>query len=522
MTARDWRAPLGELLPERFNLGSHCCDRLVEEGLGERPAIRHDDGATSFAELRDLSNRIGNGLRAAGVGEREHFLIRLPNTVVAYATFLAGLKIGAVPVPTTPLLRERDLAQIVERARVRLAVTDESLAAPVRALASAGGPLREVVCVGAAEGGDLAAGQPTALTVADTGPEDPAFVLFTSGTTGTPKGIAHAHRAFNVAVGNPCARVGMALQPDDVVLQPADFAWSYTLGCGLLHPLDVGASTVVSTGRIRPEQILPLIERHGVTILAAVPTLFRAVLALPEAERRHDLSSLRFCMSAGELLPPTLYDAWKELTGVETYEHIGQAELQMLVADLPGPPPKRGSLGKPLPGYEVAVLDEQGERCGPGTVGQLALRDDNPALFYEYLEMPEKFEANHRDGWYLTGDLARVDEDGDYWFVSRADDLIKSRGYSISPAEVEATLSEHPAVREAAVVGVPHPDLGVAVKAFVVVDGDAHPDLAEQLREYVKSRVAPYKAPREVEFVAELPKTTTGKLARGALRNVPA
>lgn len=311
----------------------------------------------------------------------------------------------------------------------------------------------------------------------------------------------------------------MGLGPDDVVFQPHEMAWSYTMGPGFLYPLGQGSSIVASGGKIPTEEVFSWIERHRVTVFATVPTLYRSLLAIPRIEENVDLSSLRFCMSAGEALSASTYREWKDRIGVELLDHLGQGELSMFIANPPHLPPRVGSLGLAIPGYEVAVLDELGNRS-VDQVGALAVAEDTPALFYDYLGMPEKWEENHRGGWYLTGDLARMDEDGYYWHVSRADDMIKSRGYLISPTEVEHALLDHPAVVEAAVVGVPDPELGEALAAFVVLapGHEATADLPEQLRLHVRAQIAAYKTPRIVEVLDSLPKTRTGKIARHELR----
>lgn len=515
---------LQEKLPAHFNIGWECCDRWVEQGKGDRPAIHYEDRTLSFRELQELSNRIGNGLSSLGLREGERFLIRLTNVPEFHAAILGGLKVGLVPIPTPTLLRERELEHIMKVGEVRLVLTDDMLAEPIRGVAPKVASLRDIVCLGKpgpdeVSFHDLVEAASPFVARPTTGVDDPSFVLFTSGTTGQPKGIAHAHRAFNIAVGNPAGRWGIGLRPDDIVLQPHDLAWSYTFGCGFLFPLHAGASVVAFSERIPLEEIFARIERHRVTIFLSVPSLYRAVLALPDIENSFDLSSLRHCISAGEPLTRHSFFEWRRRVGVDILEHIGQAELSMFLANQVHQGAEPGSMGRPLPGYDVAVLDDQGNEC-VGKIGELAVRDDNPALFSEYLGQPDKWAENHQNGWYLTGDMATIDEDGLFWYVSRVDDLIKSRGYLISPKEVEDTMIDHPAVLETGVVGIPHPDIGHAVKAFVVLHTGHSPseELAEDLRKYVKSRIAPFKAPKLIEFIDALPKTSTGKILRRGLR----
>lgn len=511
-------------LPAHFNIATACVDKWVESGHGGAPAVRLVNRTISYQELQERVNRLGNGLEELGLDRGERYLIRLSGGIPFYTSFLAGLKIGSVAIPTPQLLRKRELKHIIAEADVKLVITSEDLAEPVRALRAEFPDLKGVVCLqtrdpSEVELEDLIEGASTQLVAEETTPNDPAFMLFSSGTTGTPKGIAHAHRAFNLAAGNPVGRVGMGLTRDDVVLHAHDPAWSYSLGCGFLFPLHEGASIVGSTERIPPNEILERVDAHSVSILACVPTFYRAVLADAEAESGRDLSSLRCCLSAGEPLTTNTLFEWQSRMGVPILDHIGQGESSMFCANIPTREPRPGSIGRPLPGYNVAVVDEDGSKV-VDEVGQLVISDDNPGLFYDYLKMPEKWSETHHDGWYYTGDLAQEDDDGYFWYVSRADDLITSRGYLISPAEVEDTLVDHPAVLEAGVVGHPHEEWGQVVTAYVALKLpiEVSPQLESALNEHVLGQLAPFKAPKRYYFVDELPKTSTGKIRRRELR----
>ena len=511
-------------LPDHFNIAVACCDRWVEAGHGDRPAIHHAGEVLTFSDLQDRVDRLAEGLQSLGLGAGQRYLIRLPSIPEFHAAFLAGLKIGAVAIPTPQQLREKELRHILTVAQVTVVITEDTLAGPIRSIRREVPTLEHVVCLGTRDPGEielswLVESSEGRHVAHPTKPDDPAFVLFSSGTTGVPKGIAHAHRGFNLAAGDPCGKIGMGLEPADVVLQPHDPSWSYSLGCGFLFPLCEGASIVANIGLVRPDNALEWVDRYRVTILAAVPTFYRAVLSRQGIENSSDISSLRHCTSAGEPLTTDTYHEWRKRMGVDLLDHIGQGESSMFCANTPEGGVIPGSVGKPLPGYDVAVLDDRG-RAVVGEVGELAIRDDNPALFFDYIGMPERWAATHRDGWYLTGDLARVDDDGNFWYVSRADDLITSRGYMISPKEVEDTLVGHPLVLEAAVVGHPDPQMGQIVIAFIVVQPgiEADPGLAEELVAYARGQIAPFKAPKRVEFLDELPKTPTGKILRRDLR----
>ena len=511
-------------LPDRFNIAAACVDRWADAGHGERPAIRSEAQVLTYRGLQQTVDRLGSGLRSLGLGKGDRFLIRLPGGVPFYASFLAGLKIGAVAIPTPELLRERELRHIVNVAEVQLAITSDALAEPIRALREELDVLKEVVCLDGAKAtevdfdGLVAVGTPD-MQAADTTPQDPAFILFSSGTTGVPKGIAHAHRAFNIGVGDPVGTEGMGLTPDDIVLHPHDPAWSYSLGCGFLFPLAEGASIVASTSRIAPADILDRVQEHSVTILACVPTYYRAVLAIPDSERGKELRSLRHCLSAGEPLTTNTFKEWERRIGVPILDHIGQGETSMFCANKPGMKIKPGSVGTPLSGYRVAVIDGDGNEI-VDEIGHLVIAEDNPGLFYDYLHMPEKWSETHRNGWYHTGDLARRDDDGYFWYVSRSDDLINSRGYSISPAEVEDILVDHPAVLEAGVVGHGHAQWGEIVTAYVSLQPEftPSPELEAELGDHVRRELAPFKAPKKWVFLQELPKTSTGKILRRELR----
>jgi acetyl-CoA synthetase len=278
---------------------------------------------------------------------------------------------------------------------------------------------------------------------------------------------------------------------------------------------------VVGEGRFDPEAALATIERHGVTVFAAVPTIYRVMLAAPGGRSGSRLERLRMGISAGEALPGDTLSGWRDRFGVTIYDGLGQTESHIFIANRLGMTIKPGSMGKPLPGFEVAILDDAGNRQPAGTPGHLVLRNDHPGLTLGYRKDADRWAAANRDGWYYTKDIAYADDDGYYWYVSRSDDLIKSRAYLVSPREVEATLLEHRAVLEAAVVGIPDPAIGERIKAFVTLKPEyqASGGLAEEIRSYVRGAIAPYKTPQEIEFLAELPKTANGKLLRRELRS---
>lgn len=294
----------------------------------------------------------------------------------------------------------------------------------------------------------------------------------------------------------------------------------YSWGCAFLFPLYAGCSSVLYPGRFDVDRALAAVQNYRATVFVAVPTIFRMVIARPDAEKQYDLSSLRMGVSGGEPLPADTYQEARRRFGIEIYDSIGQSENHLFLGERPGLPVKPGSMGKPFPGHVVTVLDEEGKEAPPGVPGHLVIRNDDPGLTLGYRHMAERWADLNRDVWFYTGDLAYRDEEGYYWYVSRSDDLIKSRAYLISPKEVEEAILEHPAALEAGVVGAPDALLGQKVKAYVTLKPGSQPssELAEAIIEKVKTVIAPYKAPKEIEFVTDLPKTATGKILRRELR----
>jgi len=522
MAARE-ELPEGYLkIPERINIASWVVDRHVGEGRGDKVAVVAEGRVYTFRALRDLSNRFGNAVRGLGVGQGDHVLLRLGTNLPCMIAILGSMKVGAVPIPTSPLLREHETEIILRNSDAVAAVSTPELVGPIEAVRERCPTLEHVILVGG--GGDLAWERlleqaSGALTPEATHRDEPAFTVYTSGTTGEPKGVEHAHR-WIIATGDPITKVMMRLGPDDVCFQPQDWSFIYALGCNFLFPFHAGASVVLPSGRFDPEEALVTIERHRVTVFCAVPTIYRMILNAHGPESRGRFGSLRMGVSAGEPLPADTWKEWQERFGVTIYDGMGQSESHIFLANRIGMPIKPGSMGKPLPSYEVAIVDDEGKPQPPGEPGHLVIRNDHPGLTLGYRKHPERWAELHRRSWYYTKDFAYADEDGYYWYVSRSDDLIKSRAYLVSPKEVESAIMEHPAVLEAGVVGVPDELIGQRVKAYVTLRAGhaASPALAEEIKEHTRSLIAPYKAPQEVEFVAELPKTLTGKILRRRLR----
>ncbi len=527
MSAQTDRAYLE--ISEALNIASYVIDRHVEQGRGARVAVLTEDRALTFADLRALTNRFANALTALGVRPGECVMLRLGTSLDTLIAILGTIKTGAVAIPTSFLLRDHEIEKILLNSEAVVAIATPELHGPIEAVRGRTPMLRQVILTGAPAAADgrrtlaweqLMSEAGENFAAARTHRDDLAFIIYTSGTTGDPKGVQQAHR-WLLGAGDPYNREMMRITPDDVCYQPQDWSFIYPLGSGCLFPLAVGAAIVIPHGRFTPDAAFATIERRRVTVFAAVPTIYRMMLSLPDAERGYRLDSLRACASAGEALPADTFNEFRRRFRVPIYDGIGQTEAHIFIGNRIGIDVKPGSMGKPLAGYRAAILDDDGRERKKGEPGNLVLRNDHPGLTIGYRKAPARWAAVNRDGWYYTQDVAYVDADGYFWYVSRSDDLIKSRAYLISPKEVESALLEHPAVLEAAVVGIPDSQIGARVKGFLTLRANhsASEALAEEIRAHVRSVIAAYKVPQQIEFMAELPKTPNGKILRRVLRD---
>ena len=517
-------------IPEQLNLATYVVDRHVEQGCGARVAAWAEGRAYTFADLRALTNRFANALCALGVGSGDHVMLRLGTSLDTLIAILGTIKAGAVVIPTSFLFREHEVEKILLNSEAVIAVSTPELLGPIEAVSARTPMLRHIILTSADGAGvdgrrtfawqSVMAEASPEFVPARTHRDQAAFVIYTSGTTGDPKGVQQAHR-WLIGAGDPYNREMVRMSADDVCYQPQDWSFMYPLGAGCLYPLMEGAAIVVPHGRFTPEAAFETIARHRVTIFAAVPTIYRMMLALPDAERRYRLDSLRACVSAGEALPADTFNEFRRRFGVTIYDGIGQTETHIFIGNRVGMEIRPGSMGKPLRGYEAAILDDEGHEQKSGKPGHLVFRNGHPALTLGYRKAAARWAAVNREGWYYTQDIAYVDAAGYFWYVSRSDDLIKSRAYLISPKEVESALLEHPAVLEAAVVGIPDPQIGARVKGFVTLRAGrtASEALAEEIRTYARGVIASYKVPHQIEFMAELPKTPNGKILRRILRD---
>jgi acetyl-CoA synthetase/medium-chain acyl-CoA synthetase len=459
-----------------------------------------------------------NALAALGLQRGDPLLVMLPRVPAWHIAMIAGLKLGALVIPCTSTLRTKDIAYRLRHSGARGVVTTTEQAAEVDR-AAVDVPIR--VALGGAPSGwhdwdGLLARAAATGVAARTRSDEPALCYYTSGTTKEPKAVLHAH-AYTFA-HRWTGEYWLDLQRTDLHWTTADTGWAKAAYGVLFGPWMNGVATFMYHGRFDPERQLDLLERYEVSTFCAPPTEYRLLVTRDLGRRR--LPRLRHCASAGEPLNPEAIHAWHDAFGLLVHDGYGQTESIILAGNLPSLPIRPGSMGKPFPGHDLRVIDADGAELPAGEIGELGLRGRPPSLFLEYWKNPEETAGCRRGEWYLTGDRAIRDEDGYLWFVARADDVIISAGYRIGPFEVESALLEHPAVVESAVVASPDPVRGEVVKAFVVLaSGHAPgPELVQALQAHVKRVTAPYKYPREIEFVDALPKTASGKIRRVELR----
>jgi acyl-coenzyme A synthetase/AMP-(fatty) acid ligase len=507
--------------PDNFNLAVEVLDRTIARGAGAHAALIGEQGTTSYAELEQLVNGVAAGLTERAVKRGDLVLIKMGNSVEFAAVFLAAVKLGIIPVLVNSFLSVGELRTVLAQAEPKLIFTEAARADAVREL-RAGALVDRVVCVGAAAPNEiafdaLASNTTAAIEAADTHANEPAFIVYTSGTTGKPKGIVHAHR-WIIALGD-LNRYRLPPQANDVVLATGEWSFISALGHNLLFSLRNGVTGAILSSRATQENILAAVAKYRVTVLHSVATVYRRLLATSELESQQDLSSLRCAHSTGEALRETTYMEWKQRVGSELYEHYGVSEYQLVIGHGVRHPVKPGSVGKLLPGVGVAILDDEFQSVKPGELGQFAISTKDPGLFLGYYNDQERTHAVVRNGWYFTGDLAYQDSEGYFYIAGRRDDCFKSRGIFIAPTEVENALQKHPAVVEAAVVADPDAEIGNKIRAVIVLAEGSPPsaELAYSIRDSLRSQLAPYKIPHKIEFTDRLPKSAVGKILRSAL-----
>src|SRR5262245_9872285 len=518
-------------VPQTFNFGFDVVDRWAQDP-SKLAMLWVDDAGHSarytFADIRRESNRLASVLQGLGVRQGDGVMLVLPRLPQWHSIVVALLKLGAIPMPGTVLLTPKDFEYRINIAEARMVIVDEANAAKVEAVRANCPTSQHFIVLGDARPGWVAYAEALAaasetFTPALTRSTDPALIYFTSGTTGGPKMVLHTHASYPLA-HLATGKYWLDLRPEDLHWNLSDTGWAKAAYSNLFGPWLLGAAVFIqhSSARFDAQDTLRLLEEHGITTFCAPPTAYRMMVL--EDLRRYNLSRLRHCVGAGEPLNPEVIAAWQSGTGLTIYDGYGQTETTLLVANYPCLAVKPGSMGKPVPGFDVAIIEaHSGTVLPPGQEGDIAIRvqPQRPiGLFQEYWKNPAETAKSFQGAWYITGDRGLQDAEGYFWFVGRADDVIISAGYRIGPFEVESALLEHDAVAESAVVASPDEIRGAVVKAFVILAPgyQASPELVEELQEHVKRVTAPYKYPREIEFVTVLPKTISGKIRRIELR----
>jgi 2-aminobenzoate-CoA ligase len=501
--------------PERLNCADPLLDDHVVQGRGGRVCIQAPGLRWTYADLQERANRIANVLvRDMGLVPGNRVLLRAPNNPMMAACWFAVMKAGAVAVATMPLLRAKELRHVIAKAKVTHALCDLRLAEELKLAAAESSQLKHVLYFNdsSATGLDAAmARQSTAFSNIDTALTDTCILAFTSGTTGQPKATMHFHR--DVMASCVCWPPHVLRPtPDDIFMGTPPLAFTFGLGGLLLFPLSVGASTVLLE-QGAPQDLVDAVAKYKATVLFTAPTSYRAIAPIAGSLRN---SSLRKCVSAGEALPAATRALWKEATGIEMIDGIGATELMHIFISADEAHALPGATGTVVPGYVACVMDDQGKPTPVGEVGNLAVKGPTGCRY-----LADERQARYvKDGWNFTGDAYARDGDGYFHYHSRTDDMIISAGYNIAGPEVEDALLRHPKVAECGVIGAADEERGQVVKAIVVLRAgfDPTPETAKELQDFVKQSIAPYKYPRQIEFVAALPRTETGKLQRFRLR----
>jgi len=501
--------------PARMNCATELLDKPVTRGHGHRIALRAPEGECSYTQLFTQANRLAHVLvKDMGLQPGNRVLLRGPNNPMMAACWFAVMKAGGVCVATMPLLRAKELTDIIVKAQITHALCDKRLAADLEA-AAASCPSLKAIKYWYDDAPDsldsLSLKHPLTFTTVATSAEDVALIAFTSGTTGKPKGTMHFHRDV-IAMCDCFPRSILKVHKDDVFCGTPPIAFTFGLGGMLTFPLRYGASTVL-VERHTPENLLETIQRYKATVCFTSPVMYRQMAALAPG---YDLTSLKKCVSAGEALPDATRQLFKQATGIEIIDGIGSTEMIHIFISHTPERVRRGATGYAIPGYRATVLDGEGRVCKPGVVGRLAVKGPTGCRYLA----DDRQRAYVENGWNVTGDAYLMDEDGYFFYQARTDDMIISAGYNIAGPEVEGALLAHPAVAECGVVGAADEERGTIVKAFVVLKPGhgRSPDMVKTLQDHVKRSIAPYKYPRAIEFVDSLPRTETGKLQRFKLK----
>jgi benzoate-CoA ligase family protein len=519
----------GIVIPDQFNAATAFLDRNLAEGRGTKTAVYFEGNAYTYAQIAELANRVGNALLDLGVDMEQRVALLLLDSPQFAAGFFGAIKIGAVPVPLNTTLRPNDYVYMLNDSRARVLLIHSVVWSQIQQILPELKYARHIVVVGLEQDGtkDTATlhdfekwtqKASAELQAAATTKDDSALWLYSSGSTGFPKGCVHLQHDMTYCT-EFYAKPILGIREEDITFSAAKLFFAYGLGNNLYFPFAVGASAVHYPERPLPEDMFKVVQQYRPSIFFGVPTLYAGMLALPDAEKRFDFSSVRICVSAGEALPADILRRWKEKFNVDILDGIGSTEiLHIFISNRIGQI-KPGSSGKLVSGYEALITDESGHAVKQGEIGNLLIRGDSTAAYY--WNKHEKTKDVINGHWIHTGDKYYEDDEGFLWYCGRSDDMLKVSGQWVSPVEVEGALIAHPSVLEAAVVGAMDADELVKPKAYIVLNQgyEASEAMANELKTFVKGRLASFKYPRWIEFVPELPKTATGKIQRFKLRS---
>lgn len=527
MNSKFWEKRKNEVAwfdDETLNAAHNCLDKHIRTPLEQKTALIYeaDDGAVkkfTFKDLYNLSNKFANILKEYGVNKGDRVFIFLPRIPELHISFLAILKTGAIAGTLFSAFQEDALKDRLENSGASILFTTQELAKRVDAIKNDLPSLNHVIVVDSQDFRQKVDSASDFFPTYHTKPEDYAFMLYTSGTTGKPKGVVHAH--YGAVQQQASAQLVLDLKPDDVYWCTADPGWVTGIVYTILSNWSLGITTLIYGGRFDPEKWYSLIQKHKISVWYTAPTAVRMLMAKSDLVSAYDLTSLRYLASVGEPLNPEAVVWSKEVFGIPFRDNWWQTETgSIMIANTPSLSVKPGSMGKPLPWIDAGIEDEEGKEVPDGTEGNLVLRPPWPSIMRTIWHNQEKYDSYFQHGWYISGDRAKKDKDGYFWFIGRADDVIKTSGERIGPFEVESALVDHPGVVEAGVVGKPDEVRGEIIKAFVVLKPGYKPSeqLKTELAEHVKKHLAGHAYPREIEFIDKLPKTRSGKIMRRILK----
>lgn len=518
--------------PMALNLADFLLDRHIREGRGENVAVKFMDKTITYAQLQQMVNKFGNSLKALGVEPQDRVGIRLVNSPQAVVAIFAIMKIGAIPVPTSPLWSGEEVAFVANNAEMKYFIVNAPLMEAIEKakpdfkygtkVVVIGGEAAKVKAAGDEVFEELLEKGAPALDATMLQANDIGIMLYTSGTTGMPKGCVHFVRPA-VIEAKLVNKYVYKMKPGDVLGGAAPVSFAAGFGTFILLPFEGGAA-ISLIPKFTPADMMDLVQKHKITVLTGLPTAYRGLMKFPDF-KKYDISSIRLYTSGGDALGAETLEGWRKLTDQPIWEGLGGTEmLHLLTSNSMNAEPVPNSIGRALPGIEVRVVNAEWKDCKPGEVGSMIIKGPSGSLYWKPYEDDEKLLRSQKkgvvNGWNQMGDAVYMNEDGNIFFVSREDDMIKSSGYRIGPAEVEEAIAKHAAVADVGVVGIPDPDKGQVTKAFVVLKpghegGDA---FFEELKTFLKDHIAVYKLPRLIEYVNELPRTPTGKLLRRKLR----